>query len=432
MAPQAGIPEGLGAAIVNGLGLMPEGEALSRAIEAKAWLDSALRSLPEGTTLLSTLSDPLHTVFSGVTNWAMSNVKPLNEWMQHLTGDPEHVRQVAAGWREIGKRLQDDAISLGQSVIKDITGTEGVAISAYTTMQCDTAAHIAVLGGYAKAMAFLFEEASTVVQKVRSLVYKAISDVAAQAGKSAILSGCTLGLGTPIAVLQILGKVSEWSKRLSSFVDAVPRMAQSIQKASQDGAAWLKKLDSGLKKRADGDRSNSKKTSKTSGGKNKKTAPQKDNKSSKKSKSGPVVFQLPKNSKPGQLKQLKEYVDGCNRALKRGQLSPSGRVSTKGQLRTQASAFTRKERREHPEKYKGNDVGHIPDTTWTGKAVSPEVMPMDSSLNRSLGAQALKYEIGYKPTSFHYKDITGIHPPLTINEKISIDTNILNMKLFAK
>ncbi len=252
MAPQAGIPEGLGAAIVNGLGLMPEGEALSRALEAKTWLDSALTTVSAGTTALSALSNPLHALFSGAANWALNNFKPLNVWMNNLTGDPEHVRQVAAGWREIGERLQADAASLNQSVTTDMAETEGLAVSAYADMQRDTAAHIAVLGGYAKALAFLLEEASTVVQKVRELVCKAISDVAAQAGQSAILTGCTLGLGTPIAIKQAADKVAEWAKKLSNIVNAVPRMAQAIQNTSQKGAVWLNKLDSGLKKRTAG------------------------------------------------------------------------------------------------------------------------------------------------------------------------------------
>ena len=289
MAPQAGIPEGLGAAIVNGLGLMPEGEALSRALEAKTWLDSALTTVSAGTTALSALSNPLHALFSGAANWALNNFKPLNVWMNNLTGDPEHVRQVAAGWREIGERLQADAASLNQSVTTDMAETEGLAVSAYADMQRDTAAHIAVLGGYAKALAFLLEEASTVVQKVRELVCKAISDVAAQAGQSAILTGCTLGLGTPIAIKQAADKVAEWAKKLSNIVNAVPRMAQAIQKTSQKGAAWLKKLDSGLKKRTAGkgsahvvSKTSTKKTTKTPSKKATKTNVKKDPKKTKK------------------------------------------------------------------------------------------------------------------------------------------------------
>ena len=440
MAPQAGIPEGLGAVIVNGLGLMPEGEALSRALEAKTWLDSALTAVSTGTTVLSMLSNPLHALFSGAANWALNNFKPLNVWMNNLTGDPEHVRQVAAGWREIGERLQADAASLNQSVTTDMAETEGLAVSAYADMQRDTAAHIAVLGGYAKALAFLLEEASTVVQKVRELVCKAISDVAAQAGQSAILTGCTLGLGTPIAIKQAADKVAEWAKKLSNIVNAVPRMAQAIHKTSQKGAAWLNKLDSGLKKRTAG-KGSAHVVSKTSTKKRTKAPSKKPNTSTPKTKappktnttpkggktpkigknfnpgSGPVVFKPRKNVKSHEHQEYRDYVDGCNRALKKKELSQTGRVSTKGKLRDNASNAARKERLDNPELYKGKVAGHVPDSTWTNNPEPPEWHPQNRKVNSSLGGQSKRYPIGFKPTSFHYDagDGTGPYPPLPSN-----------------
>lgn len=451
MAPQAGIPQELGAAVITGLGLMPEGEALSRAIEAKAWLDSALTSVSVGTTALSALSDPLHALFSGVANWAMEHIEPLKDWMNKLTGEPEHVRQAAAGWRGIGERLQSDAASLNQSVTTDMAETEGLAVSAYADMQRDTAAHIAVLGGYAKALAFLLEEASTVVQKVRGLVCKAISDVAAQAGKSAILVGCTLGFGTPIAVSQIASKVAEWAKKLSNIVNAVPRMAQAIHKTSQKGAAWLKRLDSGLKKRTAG-KGSAHVVSKTSTKKTTKAPSKKANTSTPKTKatpkgqeknsgkpgggktpkggntpkkigkdpgvgSGPVVFKPHKKVTSDHHQQYRDYVDGCNRALKKGELSPTGRVSTKGKLRDDASAAAKKERLDNPKLYEGKVAGHVPDSTWTGKPEPSEWHPEDQAVNSSLGGQSRRYPIGYKPTSFHYDpgDGTGPYPPLPSN-----------------
>ena len=440
MAPQAGIPEGFGAAIVNGLGLMPEGEALSRALEAKTWLDSALTTVSAGTTALSVLSNPLHALFSGAANWAMEHIEPLKDWVDKLTGDPEHVRQAAAGWRGIGERLQADAASLNQSVTTDMAETEGLAVSAYADMQRDTAAHIAVLGGYAKALAFLLEEASTVVQKVRELVCKAISDVVAQAGQSAILTGCTLGLGTPIAIKQAADKVAEWAKKLSNIVNAVPRMAQAIQKTSQKGAAWLNKLDSGLKKRTAG-KGSAHVVSKTSTKKTTKAPPKKPNTSTPKTKaapktnttpkggktpkigkdsnpgSGPVVFKPRKNVKPHEHQEYRDYVDGCNRALKKNELSQTGRVSTKGKLRIDASNAAKKERLDNPELYKGKVAGHVPDSTWTNNPEPPEWHPQNRKVNSSLGGQSKRYPIGFKPTSFHYDagDGTGPYPPLPSN-----------------
>ena len=257
------------------------------------------------------------------------------------------------------------------------------------------------------------------------------------AGQSAILTGCTLGLGTPIAVWQITSKVAEWAKKLSNIVNAVPRMAQAIQKTSQKGAAWLKKLDSGLKKRTAG-KGSAHVVSKTSTKKTTKAPSKKPNTSTPKTKappktnttpkgrktpkigknsnpgSGPVVFKPHKKVTSDHHQQYRDYVDGCNRALKKKELSQTGRVSTKGKLRRNASKAARKERRQNPNLYEGKDAGHVPDSTWTGKPEPSEWHPQDHKVNSSLGGQSKRYPIGYKPTSFHYDpgDGTGPYPPL--------------------
>jgi len=122
--------------------------------------------------------------------------------------------------------------------------------------------------------------------------------------------------------------------------------------------------------------------------------------------SGPVVLLDPvAGASPYQVQQIRQYADIANLAKDEGYLSSTGRVSTKGQLRTEASAAARKEwvaAQAEGRSYVGV-VGHGPDTTWTGRPVSPFWLDMDSSINSSLGRQAQDYPIGYKPTRFIYE-----------------------------
>lgn len=113
---------------------------------------------------------------------------------------------------------------------------------------------------------------------------------------------------------------------------------------------------------------------------------------------GVVKFTPPKNNAtPENIKQTKSYVKGCNRALKDGALSSTGRVSTKGKLRLEASKSAKAERTAAA----GTPYrGHVPDTTWTGSALPYSWLDLNKSVNTSLGRQALKYPIGYKPTKF--------------------------------
>lgn len=116
--------------------------------------------------------------------------------------------------------------------------------------------------------------------------------------------------------------------------------------------------------------------------------------------SGPVVFYDPKGgATDAQKRQIQEYVDGCNDAARDGYLAPNGRVSTKGTLRSDASASAARERANGG--YSGQ-AGHVPDTTWTGVPDPHSWLDLDASVNTSLGSQSTRYPLGYRPTKFHY------------------------------
>jgi hypothetical protein len=122
---------------------------------------------------------------------------------------------------------------------------------------------------------------------------------------------------------------------------------------------------------------------------------------------GPVTFRPPKGGASAEeIEQIRQYTASCNTALQDGALSPTGRVSTSGRLRALASASARAEGRRAAAAgtpYAGN-VGHVPDTTWVGKPDPPSWQDLTAKANKSLGAQARGYPVGFKPTRFLFEE----------------------------
>ncbi len=128
-----------------------------------------------------------------------------------------------------------------------------------------------------------------------------------------------------------------------------------------------------------------------------------------------VLYGSPKTSRMSLLaraggrvitRQDSVYVDGCNKALNAGKLSSTGRVSTQGSLRRQASRAAKKEAQRAARAgtpYTGH-VGHVPDTTWTGTPEPYDWLDLDPVVNTSLGGQSNGYSEGYKPTGFVFKE----------------------------
>ena len=130
---------------------------------------------------------------------------------------------------------------------------------------------------------------------------------------------------------------------------------------------------------------------------------------------GPVVFRARPDTTPEELQQLQRYIDTSNAARLDGQLSPTGRVSTQGALRAEASAEAAAERARAlaaGTPYQGQ-VGHAPDTTWTGNPVGREWHDQTQRVNASLGGQASHYPVGYIPTVFQLQMPDGsVYPVL--------------------
>jgi hypothetical protein len=63
----------------------------------------------------------------------------------------------------------------------------------------------------------------------------------------------------------------------------------------------------------------------------------------------------------------------------------------------------RMEAAENGTPYKDH-AGHVPDKTWTGDPNPYKWLDMSPRLNASLGAQARRYPLGYKPTEFKAGD----------------------------
>ncbi len=120
---------------------------------------------------------------------------------------------------------------------------------------------------------------------------------------------------------------------------------------------------------------------------------------------GRVVFNNPLGGTTAEgQNMIREAAAYGNLAEQNGFLSPTGRVSTVGALRADASAaadVVREAAAEAGTPYRFA-VGHGPDTTWTGTPQSPYWQDTMQAINSSIGSQARRYPIGFRPTGFVY------------------------------
>jgi hypothetical protein len=121
---------------------------------------------------------------------------------------------------------------------------------------------------------------------------------------------------------------------------------------------------------------------------------------------GTVMLRRPvAGSTAAQDAQIRESMSFSNLSELEGYMSPTGRVSTEGALRSVADRAASAERARavasgSPYRWV---VGHGPDTTWTGRPNAPFWVDLERSINSSLGRQAQGFPIGYRPSRFIFE-----------------------------
>ncbi|MFI1941081.1 RHS repeat-associated core domain-containing protein [Streptomyces purpureus] len=125
--------------------------------------------------------------------------------------------------------------------------------------------------------------------------------------------------------------------------------------------------------------------------------------------SGAAEVRIPDWATDAEAQQFADYVDAANDAIARGQMSPTGRVSTAGAIRREAAREAAAERRRAAAAgtpYSGV-AGHAPDAMWLGHGVPPTWIDMTKRVNSSLSAQGQRCPVGCSPRSFVLVDNRG-------------------------
>ncbi|MFJ6822974.1 polymorphic toxin-type HINT domain-containing protein [Streptomyces niveus] len=124
---------------------------------------------------------------------------------------------------------------------------------------------------------------------------------------------------------------------------------------------------------------------------------------------GEAEVRIPEWATDEEAQQFADYVDAANDAIVRGQMSPTGRVSTAGSIRREAAREAASERRRAAAAgtpYSGV-AGHAPDAMWLGHGKPPTWIDMTKRVNSSLSAQGQRCPVGCSPSRFVLVDNRG-------------------------
>jgi hypothetical protein len=229
----------------SGAYLLQGGQDVANAIESGDWVAGGIAGFTTALDTVGAVIDPIGTLIANGLGWVLDHIEPLRGWLEQLTGNAAEVAAFAQTWANVAGRLEQVGTALNQR-LSDLDGMSGATADAYRAHVIDLASHVSSTGSWARAVGSGLEIASTLVQVVYELVRDAISQVVGVAISAAITTAATVGFGAPLAVGQVVTKVSSLVGRIGSFVtkllrslgDAVP-LLRRLGDVVEEVAGWL-------------------------------------------------------------------------------------------------------------------------------------------------------------------------------------------------
>ena len=235
-APVASEPSAFGGAY-----LLQDGTDLANAIQSGNWVEGGMAAFSTAVDTIAAVIDPIGTLLANGLGWVLDHIEPLRGWLQDLTGNAAEVQAFAQTWANVSNQLNRVGGDL-QHRLADLDDMSGETITAYRAHVQALADTVASTGTWSGAVGSGLEIASTLVQSVYELVPDGIAQVVGTAISALITAGATLGLGTPVAVGQIVARVSSVATRVGRFIENLLSSARKLMPLFDKLCAVLGKL----------------------------------------------------------------------------------------------------------------------------------------------------------------------------------------------
>lgn len=235
-APAASEPSAFGGAY-----LLQDGADLAAAIQSGNWVEGGVAAFSAALDTVAAVIDPIGTLLANGLGWVLDHIEPLRGWLQDLTGNAAEVQAFAQTWANVSSQLNRVGGDL-QYRLSDLDGMSGATIDAYRAHVRVLVDTVASTGTWSGAVGSGLEIASGLVQAVYELVRDGIAQVVGTAISALITAGATLGLGTPVAVGQIVARVSSVATRVGRFIEKLLTSMRRLMPLFDDLCGVLAKL----------------------------------------------------------------------------------------------------------------------------------------------------------------------------------------------
>ncbi|OXM62695.1 RHS repeat-associated core domain-containing protein [Amycolatopsis vastitatis] len=211
----------------TGINVLDDAIGAYDGIKSGSWIEGGIAALGTAMDLLTIAMNPVGTLISYGLNWLIEHVQPLQDALNQLAGDADQITAYSQTWGNIAKAVEKAAKDLGDSVRKDTANWTGRAADAYRANVKNKIDHLNAAATCAIGISTVVEIVGVITAAVRAMVRDMITQAVGDFIQDALEEVCSLGLGTPVVVAQVVEQVAAWIEKIGALVK---KLINSVEK----------------------------------------------------------------------------------------------------------------------------------------------------------------------------------------------------------
>ncbi|GDY30059.1 type IV secretion protein Rhs [Gandjariella thermophila] len=239
----------------TGISLVDDAASVYDGVQSGSWVEAGLGLLGTGLDTLAMVTNPVATLISYGLNWLIEHVKPLQDALNWLAGDPDQISAYAKTWKNVAQAVGKAGQDLTTAIQRETSSWTGQAADAYRNHATNTVNHLSAAATAADTIGTVVEVVGALVGTVRGLVRDMVTQAIGDIIQDALEEVCTLGLGTPVVIAQVVTQVSDWMEKITAVIRKLTGSLEKLRPLmSKLEEIWngIKKGLSGLRNAEDG------------------------------------------------------------------------------------------------------------------------------------------------------------------------------------
>ncbi|TVT26320.1 type IV secretion protein Rhs [Amycolatopsis rhizosphaerae] len=172
---------------------------------------------------------PVGTLISYGLNWLIEHVQPLQDALNQLAGDADQIAAYSQTWKNVAQAVQKSAKELTDTVGRDTAHWTGQAADTYRANLKNKIDHLGAAATCAETIGTVVQIVGVITGAVRGMVRDMVTQAVGDFIQDALEEVCSLGLGTPAVVAQVVEQVSAWIEKIGALLKKLINSVEALR-----------------------------------------------------------------------------------------------------------------------------------------------------------------------------------------------------------